>query len=135
MLTGIIVAALAVWQVVLIWDNSELFASRRARIEIGEGFWSRLLRCSFCLSNWVAAAMIGLIVGHQLLTQWGADSVAAVLAAPVQIFAAARVANLGRDFFKPWDRTPRYVPPSLEETQAEDIQNSSLDSDHGDSSR
>lgn len=59
-LTELVIAALATWQAVELWRHSELLATWRARTELWEGFFGRLLACPFCLSVWVGgiAALI-----------------------------------------------------------------------------
>ena len=117
MIPTLIIGSLAVWQVILIWNHSELFATRRAYVEANTAFFSRLLSCSFCLSNWVSAFLVSTLAVSELLTRLQPHfpecvwiPVASVLAyIPSLIFAVARIANVSKDLFRSWDRTPRYT--------------------------
>ena len=114
MIQTLIIAALAIWQVVNIWSYSELFATQRASLEARDGFFSRLLRCPFCLSNWVSAFVVCTLAASEALPVFGLDVCGTIAAVPAQIFAAARLANLCNDFFKFWDRTPRYTVETVD---------------------
>ncbi len=52
----LLVACLATWQAIEVWQHSALTASWRARAEMVEGKLGELLRCGFCLSVWVGTA-------------------------------------------------------------------------------
>jgi hypothetical protein len=111
-LTEVIIAALAVWQIVEIWHHSSLFASWRAKVETQQDRWyGELLLCPFCLSLWVAVLVtLGLVV----LDYWHLGSV--ILGS----FAVARLANLGNDLTHLWCRTPRnLLPPETVPSGAE----------------
>lgn len=99
-LVELVVAALAVWQVVEIWHHSALFAPLRARAELLEGKAGELLRCPFCLSVWVGLA-VGLVVLLPAVW-WAWPAKLAVLG-----FALSRAANLGNDLTRKWCRTPQ----------------------------
>jgi len=108
MVATVIIAGLAIWQAVKIWNYSELFAVQRARAEASNGFFGRLLQCPFCLSNWVAAFVVCTIAASEILPIFDLNVLSILAAVPAKVFASARVANLCNDFFKIWDRTPRY---------------------------
>lgn len=115
MITTLVIAGLAVWQVIKIWEYSELFAGPRARAQASNGFFGRLLQCAFCMSNWVAAFIVCTLAASEVLTRLESHFdtpwlpvASMLLAIPAQIFAVARAANLANDFFKIWDRTPKY---------------------------
>jgi hypothetical protein len=98
---NLIVAALATWQIIEIWHHSLLMAPLRSRTEMWTGKLGELLSCPFCLSPWVAllcTAALG-------LAEYGlAGRCGSVI---IYAFAAARLANLGNDFFKQYDLTPK----------------------------
>jgi hypothetical protein len=105
--TELAVAFLATWQIVEIWHHGDIFASWRARIEMWDETPSirQLLRCPFCLSQWVGlAASLVLLAGAR--EHW-------LLGVPLYGLAAARLANLGNDLTHSWCRTPRNVLPLL----------------------
>lgn len=99
-LAELVVAALAVWQIVEIWHHSSLLAPLRAKAELLDGKVGELLRCPFCLSVWVAL-LVGLIV--LLPAEWWAWPFKAAVIA----FALSRAANLGNDLTREWCRTPQ----------------------------
>jgi len=95
----LIVASLAVWEIIEIWRHSSLFASWRARVELWEGglhgWLHELLMCAFCLAPWVAfATCVSLHVP--------------LLRLLVYAFAVARLANLGNDLTHSFCRTPKF---------------------------
>lgn len=91
------VAALATWQIIEIWHHSSLLAPLRARVEMWTNKLGELLVCPFCLSPWVAMlCVVCLCVPSMWLASW-----------VVYAFAAARLANLGNDFFKQYTLTPK----------------------------
>lgn len=97
----IIIAALATWQIIEIWHHSLLMAPLRSIAEMWDNKIGDLLSCPFCLSPWVGLVCITVLsvaeVGWFFLA----------LSAIVKAFAVARLANLGSDFFKRYDRTPK----------------------------
>lgn len=100
-LVSLVVAALAVWEILEIWHHSALMASWRARAELLEGKLGELLRCMFCMSPWTSAAVL-LAMGWW---KWPGSSLATFI---VWAFAVARLANLGNDLGYEFCRTPRH---------------------------
>lgn len=106
-LFDVIVAGLAVWQVVEVWHHSELSlgARRKAKAAVAgasgaRAFVLKLISCPFCLSHWVAGiACLLLLLGEQV-SPW--------FSYLVWIFAATRVANLGNDLSYYYNRTPKH---------------------------
>jgi len=98
----LVIAALATWQIVEIWQHSTLMAPLRARTEMWQNKLGELLSCPWCLSVW-----IGMLCGALLTT---ADIVQASRVGSVVIygFAISRLANLGNDVFKSYCRTPGF---------------------------
>lgn len=104
---NLIVAALAVWQAINIWHHSSLFSSKRAYVECWDDWRKDLLRCPFCLSPWVAVAMVlwlGL-VDHLIVPRL--PVLGLVLDAPIHALAVSRVANVLHDLMKKLDQTPK----------------------------
>jgi len=98
---NLIVAALATWQLVEIWHHSLLTAPLRSRAEMWKGKPGELLTCPFCLSVWVAACCV-------LVLRFAGEGLAGRLSVIViYTLAVSRLANLGNDFFKQYDRTPK----------------------------
>lgn len=101
----LIVAVLAVWEIIEIWHHSSLFATWRSRVELWEGWLGQLLRCPFCLSPWTALMVYGLLgAAGRVPSPW----LGMILAAPVYAFALARAANLFNDLTHSRCRTPRH---------------------------
>lgn len=109
----IVIAGLAVWQIIEIWRHGSLFAEPRARIELWDGVLGTLLRCGFCLAPWVA----WLIVTPPLFLEpflqslddpWRRPGLVAINIWRwiVYGFAVSRLANLGNDLTHAWCRTP-----------------------------
>jgi hypothetical protein len=97
----LIVAALATWQIIEIWHHSRLLAPLRARTEMWINKLGELLGCPFCLSPGIA-----LLCGACLsLGEYGLVGRCGNVI--VYAFAAARLANLGNDFFKQYNLTPK----------------------------
>lgn len=105
-LTLIIVVALATWHVVELWHHGSLFATLRARLEVGGTFAADLLLCPFCLTTWVAWGMMIWVIGVEALLSDRPPAVRMAWYAGVLGFAAARVANLLNDVLSPYSRTP-----------------------------
>jgi hypothetical protein len=98
----LIVAALATWQIIEIWHHSLLFAGRRAVVETWTGKLGELLVCCFCLSPWVALLCVLILQSQGTgLVVWFAKAV-------IMALAAARLANLGNDYFYTVCRTPKF---------------------------
>lgn len=106
MLTILILTALATWQIVEIWHHSYLFASWRARVDLWDGWFGQMLRCPFCLSNWVAA-VVASIAGTAYGLHENAGISSFILLTLVVALAAARLANLGNDLGRRYCRTPK----------------------------
>lgn len=56
-LVEVLVASLAVWEIIEIWKHSALLAAWRARAELLEGNWNLLFHCGFCMTPWVSWAV------------------------------------------------------------------------------
>lgn len=104
----IIMASLAVWQIVEIIHHSVLAVPLRewaGRTVSADSDWSHplsfvahALGCPFCLSNWVAGAVTLCWISrlHYSVPLW-----------LVCAFATARLANLGNDLTYSYGRTPK----------------------------
>lgn len=109
-LTVLVVAPLAVWQIIEIWHHSHLMAGLRARTDLWEGFFGQLVGCPFCLSPWVSLIVVAaLFSGFWLADESGGDQpiVGYCLLSPFLAFAVARLANIGNDLSHSYCRTPR----------------------------
>lgn len=96
------VIALAVNGVVEIWHHGSIFAGARAWMEtrpLGD-FVGELTECPFCLSVWVAGAVVGGWAAARCLLPAVEPGVIAVITTA----AAARTANLINDAAKRWLR-------------------------------
>lgn len=99
-----LVAAFAAWEIVEVWRHGSIFASRRARVELWEGwgwdFVRDLLMCPFCLSVWVGGFTTGWLIycGDWHLLTW-----------PLYALAVARCSNVFNDVTHPMCRTPSAV--------------------------
>lgn len=103
-LLDLIVAALAVWQVVEVWHHGAIFDDWQAQVELWRGGFNgwagQMLTCPWCTSIWIGF----LVCGNLML--------AAMVSAPWIAFfpyalAASRLANLGNDLSHAWCRTPK----------------------------
>lgn len=103
-LTELIIAALAVWEIVEIYHHSHIAAGLRARAELTEGKLHTLLTCPFCMSPYVAWLVCALML---CVTHWLGTVAGWPALLPVYGLAVARLANLGNDVFHQWCRTPR----------------------------
>lgn len=92
---NIIVAALATWQILEIWQHSSLMAPLRARTEMWVNKIGELLSCPFCLSPWVSLLCVVIIYDVA-----GYGLVGTCMANVIRAFAVARLANLGNDFLR-----------------------------------
>lgn len=109
-LVELLIAALATWEIVEIWQHSSIMASWRARAELLTGRIGDLLRCGFCLSVWVAW-LVTLIVLVPLppaegFWDWTGRCIVAGAKLVLVGFAVARLANLGNDLTHAKCRTP-----------------------------
>jgi hypothetical protein len=100
-----VVLILATNQVIETFHHGSIFASLRARAELGGGRLAELLVCMFCLSHWAALALVGWFfvslvwiedLGWFALATW-----------PVYGFAITRAAQILNDLVRPYSRTPR----------------------------
>ena len=105
MLFDVFIAVLATWQIIEIWHHSLLFAGARARVELWENKLGELLVCPFCLSPWVAAlSVIVLLVPAWLqLSGWYILTTHIIWYA----FAVSRLANICNDITRKISRTPK----------------------------
>ena len=94
----LVVAVLATGQIIEIWHHSELLAGCRERVKLWNNFWSDMLACPFCLSNWVALVCLGSLC-------WLGNIALLVLSA----FAVARLSNLVSDLSHGFCRTHRGI--------------------------
>lgn len=97
---GLVVATLAAWQAVEVWQHGSIFAGWRARVQTwpGEGVWGwlgELLRCPFCQSVWAGTAAAALVVADH----WAPN-------AALYGLAVSRLANLANDVTHGVSRTP-----------------------------
>ena len=101
-----LVASFATWQVVELAHHSEIgwplrkFARECQKREDYYGFFGRLYTCPFCLSHWVAAAVLILVLSFGYWLVW--------------LLAIVRAANLLNDVFHTSCRTPHFDPDELE---------------------
>lgn len=113
-----VVAGLATWQAVDVWRHSSLMASTRARWQLGNGFFARLLSCPYCLSIWVGIALSGWLLAFCLLPRGASLGAGPVWAAAyefcVGVFAAfplglagSKLANLCNDLAYRISRMPK----------------------------
>ena len=105
MLFDVFIAVLATWQIIEIWHHSLLFAGARARVELWENKLGELLVCPFCLSPWVAALSVIVL----LVPAWLQLSGWYVLTAHIiwYAFAVSRLANMCNDITHKLSRTPK----------------------------
>lgn len=97
----LVIAALAVWEVIEIWRHGSIFASWRAHVELWEGWLGQLLRCGFCLAPWVSWLLVlWLLLLARIHVAFGLIPYG---------FAVARLANLGNDLAHAWCRTPKDI--------------------------
>lgn len=123
-LVDLCIAALAVWQIVEIWHHSSLFATKRARVELMEGFFGQLLSCPWCLSVWVAW-VVGVVVLVELPPTtdfWNTVGFCVLGFAKLLVFgfAVSRLANLGNDLAANYTRTPNRHTPWMDRLMEED---------------
>lgn len=121
-LTELIVAALAVWEILEIWHHGQITARGRAWMEaIDHWFVSRLAACMFCLAPWVSGLLVvpGLIVSTHVIWSWPwyvgwpLGLLSCTAKAVIYALAVARLANLGNDLCYDYARTPKeevFVP-------------------------
>ncbi len=105
-LTKLIIAALAVWQILEIWHHSSLMASWRDWAEQQEGWRGDLAVCMFCMSPWTASICLILLSLPELpgVLGW----LGLIPSWIISAFAVARLANLGNDLTYRWCRTVRH---------------------------
>lgn len=147
-LTELLIAALAVWEIVEIWRHSLLFADWRSRTEVRVDRFGELMQCNFCLSPWVAAVAVVALLAVDIQSHHSRDTllywvieivwwVWTILRIGIYAFAVARLANLGNDLFYDYCRTPKHnkLLPFVEDVDADDdISNSNLNSESDDDS-
>ena len=101
----LLIWCLATWEIIEIWRHGSIFAGLRARVELYDSMLATLLLCGFCLSPWVAAAVIA-----SWATDWWIPRFV------ITAFAVARLANIGNDLAHDWCRTPRNGGPNSKNT-------------------
>lgn len=104
-LTDLIIAALAVWEIIEIWKHGSIFASWRDYIDNYwrgpvSGWFAELLSCGFCLAPWVALCVVEGMYYDELFRVENTRMI-------VYFLAVARLANLGNDMTHFLCRTPR----------------------------
>ena len=138
-LIDLLIMALATWQAVEIWNHGSIFASFRARIELWNDKLGTLLLCPFCLSVWVAFAVVAIMSAsvpdfpEQGVTMWRHAWLTCVWVTMkaakvfVIILAVSRLANLGNDLSHAYCRTPRSDRLDLKSTFENDPDGSNTD--------
>lgn len=112
---NLLIASLAVWEAVEIWRHSALMSGLRARAELLEGWFGKVLNCPFCLSVWLAILATPFALDPIVPTKFPAEepvvwawySVRNVGYMLMCAFAIARLANLGNDLTHGRCRTPK----------------------------
>lgn len=114
----LVVAALAVWEIIEIWRHSALLSGLRARTELWENKIGQALHCAFCLSPWMAwlvclTLFVPVPAEDGPATAWGVVTAVVVGFAQFVVlgFAVARLANLGNDLTRAYCRTPNRTAP------------------------
>jgi hypothetical protein len=102
------ISAMAVWEAVEIWHHSSLFSDARARVELWEGKIGELLMCPFCLSVWVALAVVSLVEVSAYTSLYGPRWATYCSSIPIYTLAVARLSNLFNDLTYKSTRTPRH---------------------------
>ena len=98
-LFGLIISAIATWQVIEIWRHSTLFAEWRAWLELFNNYLSNLLLCPWCLSVWVGFGFAGLALASDLTNS-------NIPLVPAFAFSISRLANWANDISHSYCRTP-----------------------------
>lgn len=108
-LPELLVAALATWHAVEVWHHSSLFAGLRARVELWEGFWGKMLTCPFCLSLWMAWIMAAVLLAPlPEPVPWpdiGRCYAVAILVALLALFARYETVSFLRVIRERWSET------------------------------
>lgn len=96
-----IVMSLACWQLVETWHHGSLFSHHRAKLELFDGFFARLLTCMFCLSHWVGAGVVAwCAVGWVLTHIPGQEWIGLVMQTPILALAVIRASQIGHDYMR-----------------------------------
>lgn len=111
---NLLIAALAVWHVVEVFHHGSVFATVRARLELSERFFARMMLCPFCLSVWAAFVATPFALPRIEPTKhfddqplvWAWYGLHGFGFMAMVAFAIARLANLGNDLTSEWCRTP-----------------------------
>jgi len=139
---ALLIGALAVWEIVEIWQHSALMAGLRARAELLDGKVGQLLRCGFCLSVWLSFMVVPFVMpthdpvpGDTLSMAWYAIKTAGGMV--LIAFAVARLANLGNDLTHGWCRTPKANKMELDaaKDERESDSNSAIEKEPPDGER
>jgi hypothetical protein len=102
----LLIAALAVWEVLEIWRHSHLFSGPRAYVEALDDWRGYFLRCMFCLAPWTAlVVLLAIWLGALTARHWG--WLGDLLVLPIYALAVARLANVMNDMTSGFCRTPR----------------------------
>ena len=107
-MTNFVIASLAVWEAVEIWQHSALMAPLRARVDCWQGWVGQLLHCPFCLSPWVALVVVLTFEAQAILAPYVPRPAAEWILVPVYALAVARAANVCNDLMHKFTRTPKY---------------------------
>lgn len=106
----LIVAALATWEIIEIWQHSSLLAGWRAITETWNNFFGRVLHCMFCLTPWISWLVCLIMIVPVPPWDGSFANVAVQVVTLAQFivcgFAIARLANIGNDLTHDKCRTP-----------------------------
>lgn len=96
----VLIAAIAVWQIVEVWHHSLLFSSWRGWAETQDNRLGELLTCPFCMSVSLGIICVSVVsIPGDWLFAWWLYVPAKMAKFFVYGLAASRLANLGNDFF------------------------------------
>lgn len=92
---------MATWQLVETWHHGSIFEAQRAKLELFDGFFARLLTCMFCLSHWAATFVVGwCAVSYVLMHLEDYHWIGEVMVVPVLALAVVRGAQVGHDVLR-----------------------------------
>lgn len=112
---GLVLAALAAWQAVEVWQHGSIFATQREEVRAWPsegvyGFFRELLDCPFCQSVWAGTAAAAVVAADlpsgEAWYAWAAFPVLGLLKLFVYGLAVSRLANLANDVTYKVSRTP-----------------------------
>lgn len=101
----LVVLVLATAGIVEVWRHGSLFAEMRAELECRQDrWWAQLLLCGFCLSHWVALAVV--VVYAWTAAPEERECLGSGWRIGIYAFAVTRGANLLNDLAKRHCRSP-----------------------------